>query len=115
MFYRNGLASLTAAASGFITLLIAHKLAGDGDTFEVLQAVLDTQFWLATHVVCITFGYATTFLAGLLGILYIAARCRDTFAGSANEQRIREDDVRHAVLRHLLQLLRHGTGRTLGR
>jgi ABC-type transport system involved in cytochrome c biogenesis permease subunit len=52
--------------------LIAHRLAADGDTFEVLQAVLDTQFWLATHVVCITFGYATTFLAGGLGILYIA-------------------------------------------
>jgi ABC-type transport system involved in cytochrome c biogenesis permease subunit len=71
LFFRNGLASLVAAASGFLTLLIAYKLAGDGDTFEVLQAVLDTQFWLATHVVCITLGYATTFLAGLLGMLYI--------------------------------------------
>ena len=37
----------------------------------VLQAVLDTQFWLATHVVCITLGYAATFVAGLLGIIYI--------------------------------------------
>ncbi len=71
VFFRTGLASLAAAAAGFVTLLIAHKLAGDGDTFEVLQAVLDTQFWLATHVVCITFGYATTFLAGGLGMLYV--------------------------------------------
>ena len=70
-FYRNGIASVMAAATGFATLLIAHKLAGDGDTFEVLQAVLDTQFWLATHVVCITFGYSTTFLAGFLGVLYV--------------------------------------------
>ncbi|MDG2382946.1 MAG: cytochrome c biogenesis protein CcsA [Pirellulaceae bacterium] len=69
--FRSGIASVIAAVSGFATLLIAHKLAGDGDTFEVLQAVLDTQFWLATHVVTITFGYAATFLAGLLGILYI--------------------------------------------
>jgi ABC-type transport system involved in cytochrome c biogenesis permease subunit len=86
LFYRNGLASLTAAASGFITLLIAHKLAADGDTFEVLQAVLDTQFWLTTHVVCISFGYATTFLAGLLGIVYIlrgvATRSLDERTGS---------------------------------
>ena len=37
----------------------------------MLQAVLDTQFWLATHVVCITLGYTTTFLAGLLGMIYI--------------------------------------------
>ena len=33
--------------------------------------MLDTQFWLATHVVCVTLGYATTFVAGLLGIIYI--------------------------------------------
>jgi len=63
--------SRIAGAVGFSTLLIADKLAGDGDTFTVLQAVLDTQFWLATHVTCITFGYATTFLAGGLGMLYI--------------------------------------------
>ena len=53
-----------AAVIGFLTLLVAHFLSLDGDTFIVLQAVLDTQFWLATHVVCITLGYATTFLAG---------------------------------------------------
>jgi ABC-type transport system involved in cytochrome c biogenesis permease subunit len=38
---------------------------------EVLQAVLDTQFWLATHVTCITLGYATTYVAGLIGIVFI--------------------------------------------
>ena len=53
------------------TLLIAHFLAASGDTFTVLQAVLDTQFWLATHVTCITLGYATTYLAGLLGLFYM--------------------------------------------
>ena len=37
----------------------------------MLQAVLDTQFWLATHVVCVTLGYATTFVAGLLGVVFI--------------------------------------------
>ena len=36
-----------------------------------MQAVLDTQFWLATHVVCVTLGYTATFVAGLLGIIYI--------------------------------------------
>ena len=36
-----------------------------------MQAVLDTQFWLATHVVCIALGYAVTFVAGLLGVIYI--------------------------------------------
>ncbi len=69
--YRLGIGNVVAALSGFATLLIAHFLAGDGDTFVVLQAVLDTQFWLATHVTTITIGYATTFVAGILGICYI--------------------------------------------
>lgn len=69
--YRLGVGNVLASIAGFATLLIAHFLAGDGDTFTVLQAVLDTQFWLATHVVCITLGYATTFMAGLLGMFYI--------------------------------------------
>lgn len=69
--YRMGIGNLLAPAIGFPSMLIAFYLAGDGDTFAVLQAVLDTQFWLATHVVCITLGYATTFLAGFLGIAYL--------------------------------------------
>lgn len=63
--------SIVSAASGFVTLQIAHILAADGDTMEVLQAVLDTQFWLATHVTTITLGYATTYVAGVLGVIFI--------------------------------------------
>ena len=69
--YRMGLGSITAAAIGFITLIIAHNLGGDGDTMEMMQAVLDSNFWLATHVVAVTIGYSATFLAGVLGILFI--------------------------------------------
>jgi ABC-type transport system involved in cytochrome c biogenesis permease subunit len=69
--FRIGIGNIICSIAGFATLLIAHFLAGDGDTFAVLQAVLDTQFWLATHVVTITLGYTTTFVAGLLGIVYI--------------------------------------------
>jgi len=69
--FRLGIGNVVAAISGAGTLLIAAFLGLRGDTFTVLQAVLDTQFWLATHVVSITLGYAVTFLAGLLGIVYI--------------------------------------------
>ncbi|MBT8484507.1 MAG: hypothetical protein KJO43_02940, partial [Phycisphaerae bacterium] len=41
-----GVGNMLAAAVGFVTLLIAHFLAGDGDTLEMMQAVLDTKFWL---------------------------------------------------------------------
>jgi len=69
--YRLGVGNVIAGAAGFSTLLIANFLAGGGDTFTVLQAVLDTQFWLATHVVIINLGYATTYVAGLLGLVYV--------------------------------------------
>ncbi|MCI0334712.1 MAG: cytochrome c biogenesis protein CcsA [Planctomycetes bacterium] len=69
--FRLGLGNIVAAVVGFLTLVVAHNLSLDGDTLIVMQAVLDTQFWLATHVVCVTLGYATTFLAGALGIMYV--------------------------------------------
>ena len=71
LVYHMGIGNVIASVIGFASLLIAHFLGGDSDTFAVLQAVLDTQFWLATHVVCITLGYSATFVAGLLGILFI--------------------------------------------
>ena len=70
--YRIGIGSFVGALAGFVTLLIAQNLAIGGDTMEMLRAVLDTNFWLATHVVVITLGYASTFFAGLLAILFIA-------------------------------------------
>ncbi|MDG2013978.1 MAG: cytochrome c biogenesis protein CcsA [Pirellulaceae bacterium] len=63
--------NVKAAFAGVTTLLTAFALGSEGDTFSVLQAVLDTQFWLSTHVVSITIGYAATLVAGLLGILYL--------------------------------------------
>lgn len=71
LIYRNGLGNIVSAISGFATLIIAYFLAAGGDTITVLQAVLDTQFWLATHVTCITLGYTATYVAGLLGLLYV--------------------------------------------
>lgn len=69
--FKNSLGATVAGIIGFIGLLIYFALARDGDTMAVLQAVLDTNFWLATHVVCITLGYAATFLAGLVAMMWI--------------------------------------------
>jgi ABC-type transport system involved in cytochrome c biogenesis permease subunit len=71
--FRLGLGNIVAAISGFSTLIIAYFLASGGDTITVLQAVLDTQFWLALHVTCITLGYSATYMAGLFGALYVLA------------------------------------------
>jgi ABC-type transport system involved in cytochrome c biogenesis permease subunit len=70
-FHRNGIGAATAGAIGFMTLLVAHHLALGGDTMEMMRAVLDSNFWLATHVVVITTGYAATFLAGFLALLFL--------------------------------------------
>jgi ABC-type transport system involved in cytochrome c biogenesis permease subunit len=56
---------------GFCTLIIAQHLSLNGDTMEMMRAVLDSNFWLSTHVVTITVGYGATFLAGFLAIIYI--------------------------------------------
>ncbi len=69
--FRNAVGAAAGGLIGYATLLIAHHLAVGGDTMEMMRAVLDSNFWLATHVVTIAVGYGATFLAGILGILYI--------------------------------------------
>ncbi len=77
VIYRLGIGSLVAAAMGVPSMIIAYYLTfefqNSGDTFGVMQAVLDTNFWLGTHVVCISLGYTTTLLAGFLGMLTLLA------------------------------------------
>src|SRR5262249_30777586 len=74
---RKGFGSLVSSLIGFSTLIIAHNLAAQGDTLELMRAVLDSNFWLSTHVVSITVGYGSTFLAGALGIVYVVRRAWD--------------------------------------
>ncbi|MBI3418065.1 MAG: cytochrome c biogenesis protein CcsA [Verrucomicrobia bacterium] len=69
--FRDGVGAVVASFVGFVTLIIAHNLALGGDTMEMLRAVLDTNFWLATHVTTVTLGYASTFVAGFLATIYI--------------------------------------------
>jgi len=68
---KRGLGLIVGTSMGIATLLVAQGLSADGDTMAVLQAVLDTNFWLATHVIVITLGYVGVFLAGTLGIVYV--------------------------------------------
>jgi len=69
--YKNAVGSVTAGLVGLGTLIIAHHLALGGDTMEMMRAVLDSNFWLATHVVTVTVGYGATYLAGFIALIYI--------------------------------------------
>jgi len=66
-----GLGNLVGSALGLATCVVSHNLAASGDTLEMMRAVLDTNFWLATHVTTVTFGYAATYIAGLIGLIYL--------------------------------------------
>jgi ABC-type transport system involved in cytochrome c biogenesis permease subunit len=68
--FHNGFGNLVAAVLGSLTLFVARTLDG-GDTFEVLEPVLNTTFWLATHVTIVTSGYTATFVAGFIGVAFI--------------------------------------------
>ena len=70
-FWKNAIGLAVATVIGFSTQIVAHNLALGGDTMVMLQAVLDTNFWLATHVVIVTLGYSSTYVAGFLAILYV--------------------------------------------
>lgn len=70
--FRHGAGNLLAASAGVMSLMVAYGL-NTGDTMPVLQAVLDTQFWLGTHVLTVTLGYAATMAAGFVGIGYLVA------------------------------------------
>ncbi len=76
-YHKFGIASAMGSFLGFGALIIAHNLSLDsslnpsGDTMEMMRAVLDDNFWLATHVVTVTIGYSTTFLAGFVAIAFV--------------------------------------------
>ncbi len=70
-WFPMSIGSAVGAALGFLTCVIAHNLAVSGDTLEMMQAVLDSNFWLASHVTTVTLGYSATYIAGTFGLAYL--------------------------------------------
>ncbi len=70
-FNRRGVGLLSAAMLGVILLSIANRYAADGDTMRMLVAVLNSNFWLSTHVICITIGYSACLLSGAIGHFWL--------------------------------------------
>ena len=73
--WKNGIGAAATGICGFVSLIVAHNLGLSGeDNLESVRAVLDSNFWLSTHVTVVTLGYSATFVAGLLGALHLALR-----------------------------------------
>jgi len=68
---RNGLGLTVGGVTGLACLMISARFASEGDPMGKVVAVLDSNFWLATHVVCITIGYAGCVVAGIIGHVYL--------------------------------------------
>ena len=68
---RSGLGLMASGFAGFSLLLFAQRFFLDGDTMHQVVAVLDSNFWLSTHVIAIMFGYAGVFFAGVFGHIYL--------------------------------------------
>ena len=68
---KNASGILIGSIIGSFLLFISFGYASDGDTLGMLVAVLNSNFWLATHVVTITIGYGVTVVASTLAHLYL--------------------------------------------
>lgn len=65
--------SVLSGSMALLLVAISHGLTQGHDTMGMLPAVLNTNFWLATHVLMITGGYGASLLVGLMG-LYVLFR-----------------------------------------
>tara|TARA_B110000014_G_C20126556_1_gene600742 strand:- start:1269 stop:3383 length:2115 start_codon:yes stop_codon:yes gene_type:complete len=72
-FDRKGIALACSIMIGIIGLFLAMRfeIKEARDTLKVLEAVLRSNFWLATHVIAINIGYAAAILGGVIAHLYI--------------------------------------------
>ncbi len=76
-FRKDGLGVFVGSVGGSILHFIGFSYAADGDTLGMLVAVLDSNFWLATHVTTITIGYGASLVAGFIGHLYLIQNILD--------------------------------------
>lgn len=73
---RKRVALPLASIFGALGIFLAYKyeLSEGSDTMPSMIAVLDTNFWLATHVTTITIGYGAGLLASAIGHVYVFGR-----------------------------------------
>lgn len=71
---RLALGLLPIAGTILITLARLFEVGDGSDHMDPLVAVLRSNYWLTTHVITITLGYAGGLVAALLGMVYVLLR-----------------------------------------
>ena len=81
-FRKDGLGIFVGSVSGSVLHYVGFSYTADGDTLGMLVAVLNSNFWLATHVTTITIGYGASLMAGCVGHLYLIQEIRGVNSAS---------------------------------
>ncbi|MCC5849434.1 MAG: cytochrome c biogenesis protein CcsA [Verrucomicrobia bacterium] len=73
-FIKNGLGLFSGGLICYSFLMLAERFGMEGDTLHKMEAVLSSNFWLSTHVLAVTTGYAGVFIAGVFGHIWLVMR-----------------------------------------
>lgn len=85
---QKGVGLLIGSIVGTVLHFIGFKYKG-AESMSLLVPVLNTNFWLATHVVCITIGYGCAIVTSLMGHVYIFFQCLNKWKKSLYCKRIK--------------------------
>jgi ABC-type transport system involved in cytochrome c biogenesis permease subunit len=101
---KNGIGILSGAVAGTMLGLLALSMAGEGDNMKVLGAVLNTRFWLTTHVLCITIGYGWCLLTSVLAHLVLLQKAFGSI-NSTNEGKLIKIITTHGLFSLLFTII----------
>ena len=104
----NGYEIITGSIIAIILLWVSLGYSYQVDTMQVVVAVLNNNFWLATHVVTITAGYGSCLIGGVLSHIFLI---KYIFSKNKNQQ---EHLFRNIFIISLVSLLLCITGTMLG-
>ena len=86
---KDNMGILLGSIVGTALHFIGFGYASDGNTLQVLVAVLNSNFWLSTHVTTIAIGYGITAVSSVMGHIYLIAfiinRSTQTFLKKLND------------------------------
>ncbi|MCF7784954.1 MAG: cytochrome c biogenesis protein CcsA [Prosthecobacter sp.] len=87
---KRGLGLLVTAIGGTACMFLAIQFEASEavDTFQQLQAVLITNFWLSTHVPMINLGYAACMVAAVISMIYFVHRICGAFQTGEGDARL---------------------------
>jgi ABC-type transport system involved in cytochrome c biogenesis permease subunit len=70
-FQKDALGIFAGSFIAITFLFVADRFGAEGDTLNKVVAVLASNFWLSTHVLAVTTGYAGVWIAGVFGHLWL--------------------------------------------